>query len=360
MNHELSRLYQRICDYSPDDAESAFTFTHRLAYENGWNLPYARRVVEEYKKFMFLAVTAGHAVTPSDEVDQAWHLHLIYTRSYWDDFCGHVLETPIHHGPTKGGSEEQQKFLDLYDETKASYERLLNESPPPDIWPDTACRFGDDVHYVRVNSRDHWVIPKQRACRYAVAAVAALVLVAATCGFYRSHALHSERSPVTIDNSMHPTDTPSSAFIRSAIWTGPTSNDPRLIRFQAASQRTPQQNRGQKFGLVIGLVIGMIALASVILVALFNGKCSGCGRTRAMKKTGNSERGTGWFAATKDEWKCQHCGATLWTTHYAGCGDGGSGCGGTTHCGDSGCGASGCGGGGCGGGGCGGGGCGGG
>ena len=101
MNQELSRLYQRICDYSPDDLESAFTFTQRLARDNGWELKYARRVVEEYKRFMLLAVAAGHPVTPSEQIDQAWHLHLIYTRSYWDDFCGQVLGTPIHHGPTK-------------------------------------------------------------------------------------------------------------------------------------------------------------------------------------------------------------------------------------------------------------------
>jgi hypothetical protein len=184
MNEELSRLYQRICDYSPDDRESAFTFTQRLARENGWDQQYARRVVEEYKKFMFLAIAAGHTVTPSEQVDQAWHLHLIYTQSYWDFFCGNVLGTPIHHGPTQGGSDEQAKFLDLYEQTKASYMRLLNESPPPDIWPDAARRFGDDIHCKRVNTREHWIIPKQCTRRYSLAAVAALILLAATYEFH--------------------------------------------------------------------------------------------------------------------------------------------------------------------------------
>ena len=47
---------------------------------------------------MFLAVVAGHTVSPSVEVDQAWHLHLVYMQSYWREFCGEVLQQPVHHG----------------------------------------------------------------------------------------------------------------------------------------------------------------------------------------------------------------------------------------------------------------------
>ncbi|MEJ7660653.1 MAG: hypothetical protein WKG07_14075 [Hymenobacter sp.] len=64
------------------DGQAALSFSHRLARDNGWSLAFARRVVLEYKKFVYLAATCGHPVTPSDEVDQAWHLHLVYTRSY--------------------------------------------------------------------------------------------------------------------------------------------------------------------------------------------------------------------------------------------------------------------------------------
>lgn len=47
------------------------TFSQRLARDNCWSLNYAQRVIKEYKKFAFLAVCAGHPVTPSDQVDQA-------------------------------------------------------------------------------------------------------------------------------------------------------------------------------------------------------------------------------------------------------------------------------------------------
>ena len=63
---------------------------------------YAYRVIQEYKKFVFLAMVADHIVSPSTNVDRAWHLHLLYTRSYWDEFCGKVLKKPLHHTPSSG------------------------------------------------------------------------------------------------------------------------------------------------------------------------------------------------------------------------------------------------------------------
>jgi hypothetical protein len=45
-----------------------------LARDNGWPREFTRRVVEEYKRFMFLTTVADHVVSPSEAVDQAWHL----------------------------------------------------------------------------------------------------------------------------------------------------------------------------------------------------------------------------------------------------------------------------------------------
>ena len=89
-------LWQRLRAYEigPDDA--AFTFAQRLARENRWSESYADEVIDEYRRFAYLAMTAGHEVTPSDQVDQAWHLHLTYTRDYWQRFCAEVLGGPLH------------------------------------------------------------------------------------------------------------------------------------------------------------------------------------------------------------------------------------------------------------------------
>ncbi|QDV36521.1 TIGR04222 domain-containing membrane protein [Tautonia plasticadhaerens] len=199
MNTAQSTLWGRIAAFELDEPGAPLTFTRRLARENGWGEAYARRAVEEYRRFLFLAMASGHPVTPSDQVDQAWHLHLTYTRSYWDDLCGGVLGRPLHHGPTRGGAEESAKFHDWYGRTLDSYRRFFGEEPPADFWPPAADRFGRDLHFARVNLRDHWLLPRPStllrglvgrlsAVREAVgarpgpvAAVAAIALMLAGC-----------------------------------------------------------------------------------------------------------------------------------------------------------------------------------
>lgn len=160
INTQHSALWDRLRAFDPDDPASPLSFTRRLARENRWTDDYTRGVVDEYKRFAFLAVVAGHPVTPSDAVDQAWHLHLVYTRSYWDDFCGEVLKQPLHHGPTRGGSAESAKYHDWYAKTLESYRRVFGQEPPADIWPAPDVRFGKDLRFVRVNLGTHWVIPR--------------------------------------------------------------------------------------------------------------------------------------------------------------------------------------------------------
>lgn len=109
---ETDELLERLDAFEIDDADSRFRFSDRLARENGWSAEFCRRVIEEYKCFAFLAVAAGHPVTPSDQVDLVWRLHLLYTRSYRQDFCEGVLRKPLHHGPTRGGNSEREKFHD--------------------------------------------------------------------------------------------------------------------------------------------------------------------------------------------------------------------------------------------------------
>ncbi len=157
---EHSALWQRIFAFSLDQAGSELPFSRRVARENGWPMDYAQRVIEEYKCFAFLATVAGHPVTPSDPVDQVWHLHLTYSRSYWEDFCPNVLGKALHHEPTRGGWPEQQKFSEWYRHTLLSYERLLGYPPPADIWPDPAIRFGEAQDFVRINKACYWLILK--------------------------------------------------------------------------------------------------------------------------------------------------------------------------------------------------------
>ena len=148
-------LWEKIDAYNIDDADSSFKFSHRLARENLWTTEYTDRVIEEYKKFVFLGCVDG-PVTPSLDVDQCWHLHMIYTEDYWKGFCK-ILNTEFHHGPTKGGKVETNKYIDIYQKTKDAYRDYFGE-PPHDIWPISSVRFRP-VNFAFIDLNDHWVIP---------------------------------------------------------------------------------------------------------------------------------------------------------------------------------------------------------
>ena len=106
MSREECELLDRIINLKIGSGNDALTFVDRLARENSWSNEYAERCLLEYKRFIYLAVISDTPVTPSDQVDQVWHLHLTYTESYWIDMCDKVLKQHIHHGPTKGGVKE--------------------------------------------------------------------------------------------------------------------------------------------------------------------------------------------------------------------------------------------------------------
>lgn len=171
-----SQLWQALNEFTIDEPGTELPFVKRLARENRWSLNYAQRVFDEYKRFVFLAVAAGHRVTPSDEVDQAWHLHLAYTESYWTELCGKLLSQPLHHGPTKGGQQEDDKFFDWYSRTLESYERFFGHKPPADIWPSPEQRFDRKLRFARLNTAGYWLLKKPEWNFKRLATYAALTL----------------------------------------------------------------------------------------------------------------------------------------------------------------------------------------
>ncbi|MEO8374705.1 MAG: hypothetical protein ABI471_05740 [Sphingomonas bacterium] len=151
-------VWAALSVYHIGPTDAALPFAARLARENGWSAAYAARVIEEYKRFCFLAVTGDHEVTPSDAVDQAWHLHLTYSRDYWERFCPRVLRRQLHHGPTAGGGADRHRYFEQYAKTLKLYEQVFSEPAPADIWPGAARRLIEDPKARRVHPRDAIVI----------------------------------------------------------------------------------------------------------------------------------------------------------------------------------------------------------
>ncbi len=127
-------------------------------------------------------------VTPSDAVDQAWHLHLTYTKSYWTDFCRHTLNREIHHNPTKGGKAERKKYNSCYTRLQDIYKEKFNTHPPEDIWQDNTTRF-TKINFQRVSLDNYWLIKKpsliiRKLTLFAAFIVAVTISIKATGAVY--------------------------------------------------------------------------------------------------------------------------------------------------------------------------------
>ncbi len=173
-------LWHALNAYDLDAADAAFPFSRRLARDNGWSHAFACRAIAEYKRFLYLVSVSGHMLTPSDEVDCVWHLHLIYSQDYWDRLCRDTLGRRIDHGPTKGGDAEGDKFLDCYRRTLELYQAEFGGPPPTDIWPGEDQRFDID-RYQRIDTTTHITLPKRQVF-LCLAAGAALLLTACSGG----------------------------------------------------------------------------------------------------------------------------------------------------------------------------------
>jgi uncharacterized protein (TIGR04222 family) len=149
----MTGLAARLAGYAFDVPDDPVPFTARLRGQYGWNDRFVRRVIDEYRRFILLAATGNAASVPSAAIDRVWHLHLLDTRRYWDDFCPNTLGAPLHHTPSRGGEAEAERHATLYHATLDRYAVVFGEAPPPDIWPDdrraTAPRFSLRLLFAR-------------------------------------------------------------------------------------------------------------------------------------------------------------------------------------------------------------------
>jgi len=132
---EHQPLWNKIQRFEFDDPNATITFSKKLADQQRWSATYTQRVIEEYRRFIFLCCISPSGASPSKAVDEAWHLHLTYTQSYWNAFCKNTLGKDIHHYPSSGGEQEDHKHTSWYAETLSLYASVFYAPPPIDIWP---------------------------------------------------------------------------------------------------------------------------------------------------------------------------------------------------------------------------------
>lgn len=154
-------LWQRLEQHDFGTGDCALSFVQRLAREHGWSAAQADAAILEYKRFCFLAVVAGHPVTPSDAVDEVWHQHLTYSRDYWTRYCPQVLGRDLHHEPTRGGRDQGRLHQRQYADTLASYQHWFGP-PPLEWWPDAQTQAQQPAHFRRIDTSRHLLLPRPR------------------------------------------------------------------------------------------------------------------------------------------------------------------------------------------------------
>jgi uncharacterized protein (TIGR04222 family) len=154
-------LWKRLSAHPFERPEQHLDLVRRLAREQGWSLDEARSAVEEYRRFCFLACISEQPLTPSEAVDQVWHLHLTHSRDYWERFCGQVLQRSLHHDPTVGGAVSGRRYVEQYGETLLRYEQHFGVAPAR-WWPAAHERFARPERWRWIDRERYWLLPRPR------------------------------------------------------------------------------------------------------------------------------------------------------------------------------------------------------
>ncbi|WP_118952187.1 glycine-rich domain-containing protein [Taibaiella helva] len=133
-SREQLALWQKISAFRFDERGASFPFSRKLARENGWTYAFSKEAIEEYRKFIFLCCISPHGASPSEVIDEVWHLHLLYTQNYWQAFCRDTLGQDIHHHPSNGGPEESKKHEQWQTDTLTLYHRTFGYEAPELFW----------------------------------------------------------------------------------------------------------------------------------------------------------------------------------------------------------------------------------
>ena len=133
---QIASRWQRVANFKIDDPTANEPFSIVLKERMFWDDELAEMVVLEYKRYMLLcSLFPEEGMTPSVHVDTVWHLHLLYTRSYFS-FCQDALDCfYIHHEPSKGnGAEEEAENVDSYAHTLDRYKETFGIEAPNAVW----------------------------------------------------------------------------------------------------------------------------------------------------------------------------------------------------------------------------------
>lgn len=90
--------------------------------KTGWSKKEALVCCKMYKNYLFLLKKyPDKVIPPSQQIDEFWHEHILFTRRYHEDSL-RIFGKYLHHEPGKGTKESVNYFNKLFNEvTQALY-----------------------------------------------------------------------------------------------------------------------------------------------------------------------------------------------------------------------------------------------
>lgn len=131
MDYRLDPLWLKLNMMNAQGLQSFAPLAKAMEQQMGANTEMAQRVIEEYRKFLFLAMRAGHQVIPPGIINDVWMMHLQQAQNYWETLGEMITERPVAQGLD---AKSFQSMSDAWAATLQSYEKIFGTSPPMDIW----------------------------------------------------------------------------------------------------------------------------------------------------------------------------------------------------------------------------------
>ena len=137
MDYRLDPLWLKLNLMNAQGMQAFAPLMKMMEQQMGGNSEMAQRVIEEYRKFLFLAMRAGHQVIPPGVINDVWMMHLQNAQNYWENLGQMIAEKPVAKGLDAKGFANA---ADAWTATLQSYEQIFGTKPPMDIWgkPPTA------------------------------------------------------------------------------------------------------------------------------------------------------------------------------------------------------------------------------
>lgn len=131
MDYRLDPLWLKLNMMNADGLKAFAPLMDAMQKQWGQNAEMAQRVIEEYRKFLFLAMRAGHQVIPPGPVNDAWMTHLQTAQNFWENLGQMITERPMSQG---ADASQFASMADAWKATLESYEKIFGMKPPMDIW----------------------------------------------------------------------------------------------------------------------------------------------------------------------------------------------------------------------------------